>query len=369
VSLEPTPSVALRVEQLRKVFSKNVYALRGVDLEVAESEFVTLLGPSGSGKTTLLMIIAGFVGPDGGRVFAAEKDITAVPAERRNFGVVFQNYALFPHMTVQQNVAYPLVARRVPHAERRSRVNEALELVDLSGFGRRRPGQLSGGQQQRVALARALVYQPSALLLDEPLGALDRALRERMQIELRSLNRRLGITFLYVTHDQDEALTMSDRIIVIRDGQIEQVGTPQEVYGQPATLFVANFVGASNVFRAEVLSSNGSNTRVRLTPGSDELVLTGMRVGSTTEIALTVRPERVRVEARRRDVQLDEAIVEGILEQEVFAGDMWRYFVAAAGMRIEARMLQRAGVAVGDRVHATWNSVDTWVIPNPKDRP
>jgi putative spermidine/putrescine transport system ATP-binding protein len=355
------------VEDMHKAYERHVYALRGIHIDVRKGEFVTLLGPSGSGKTTLLMIIGGFVAPDSGRVFAGGQDITSLPPERRNFGVVFQSYALFPHMNVRQNVSYPLVSRRIHRSIRQPLVDEALDLVDLRDLDRRRPAHLSGGQQQRVALARALVYRPAMLLLDEPLGALDRALRERMQIELRRLNRRLGITFLYVTHDQDEALTMSDRIVVMREGQIEQIGTPQEVYTHPASLFVANFVGASNVFHGQVLSSNGNRTRVQLSSGSGILVLSNTAVGSRSEIALTVRPENVRVDPSGAAGHPDESVVEGILEQEVFAGSMWRYYVSALGTRIEARSLKRAEVAVGSQVQARWRSADTWVIPERTD--
>jgi putative spermidine/putrescine transport system ATP-binding protein len=223
-----------------------VAALGGVSLAVAAGEFLTLLGPSGSGKTTLLNIIAGFVAPDEGRIVLEGRDITALPAERRDFGMVFQGYALFPHMTVAENVAFALRVRGMGRAEREARVGEALDLVQLGGLGGRRPAQLSGGQQQRVALARALVFRPRLLLLDEPLSALDRQLRAGLQEELRGLNRRTGVTFVAVTHDQDEALSMSDRVAILREGRLVQLGPPVELYERPRTRFVAGFLGHAN---------------------------------------------------------------------------------------------------------------------------
>ncbi|MGH3064634.1 MAG: ABC transporter ATP-binding protein, partial [Gaiellaceae bacterium] len=216
-----------------------VVAVDGVDLTIAPHEFFTLLGPSGSGKTTTLRLIAGFERPDSGRVLLKGRDVTRTPPYDRNVNTVFQDYALFPHMTVEQNVAYGLMVKKVPKAERRRRVGEALEIVRLAGLGPRRPAQLSGGQRQRVALARALVNSPQVLLLDEPLGALDLKLRHEMQIELKLIQREVGITFIYVTHDQEEALTMSDRLAVFRDGRIEQIGSPANVYEHPESEFVA----------------------------------------------------------------------------------------------------------------------------------
>jgi putative spermidine/putrescine transport system ATP-binding protein len=243
-----TPDVALI--GLRKEFG-DVVAVDGVDLEIARGEFFTMLGPSGSGKTTTLRLIAGFERPDGGRVELAGSDVTGLPPYERDVNTVFQDYALFPHMTVAENVAYGLRVRGVGKRERDERSQQALEMVDLGGFGGRRPIQLSGGQRQRVALARAIVNSPRVLLLDEPLGALDLKLRQQMQIELGNIQNEVGITFVYVTHDQDEALTMSDRIAVFNEGRIEQVATPAELYEHPATEFVAGFVGTSNILERE----------------------------------------------------------------------------------------------------------------------
>src|SRR5436190_14022248 len=251
---EPAPDTPdVRLVGLRKSYG-DVAAVDGVDLEIAPGEFFTLLGPSGSGKTTALRLIAGFERPDGGRVDLHGRDVTAVAPYERDVNTVFQDYALFPHMTVAENVAYGLRVRGVPRRERRGRVDEVLRIVRLPGLGERKPIQLSGGQRQRVALARALVNSPRVLLLDEPLGALDLKLRQEMQIELKRIQREvsdIGITFVYVTHDQEEALTMSDRLAVFNAGRIEQIGPPAEVYERPATEFVAGFIGVSNVLERD----------------------------------------------------------------------------------------------------------------------
>jgi putative spermidine/putrescine transport system ATP-binding protein len=243
---ERAGALDIRLRNLRKSYGE-VAAVDGVDLDVARGEFFTLLGPSGSGKTTTLRMIAGFERPDAGEIELGGRDVSRLPPFERNVNTVFQDYALFPHMTVQQNVEYGLKVKRVAKAERRERAAEALRAVRLEGFGARKPGQLSGGQRQRVALARAIVNRPQALLLDEPLGALDLKLRQELQLELKELQQELGMTFVYVTHDQEEALTMSDRIAVFNEGRIEQVGTPATMYEHPATRFVAGFIGTSNI--------------------------------------------------------------------------------------------------------------------------
>lgn len=247
---EPTPP-GIDAHQLRKHYG-DVTALDDIDLSIPQGAFVSVLGPSGSGKTTLLGVVAGFVTPDEGQVLISGRDVTLLPAQQRGIGVVFQHYALFPHMSVAENVAFPLYCRRLPKSEVRSRVDRALEMVGLHVHHSRRPHQLSGGQQQRVALARALVYEPPVLLLDEPLGALDRRLRMAMQVELKELHRRVGNTFLYVTHDQEEALSLSDLVIVMREGRVEQIGAPSDLYDRPHTEFVANFVGDCNILEGTV---------------------------------------------------------------------------------------------------------------------
>src|SRR5665213_2550370 len=245
--------VKLSVRDLSKTYGE-VMALAGASLDLAEGEFLTLLGPSGSGKTTLLMIVAGLVPPTGGEVWIDGKLATYAPPDKRDIGVVFQNYALFPHLTIRENIAFPLQMRRMPAARIASEVDRVLDIVQLPHVAERLPRELSGGQQQRIALARCMVYGPSIILMDEPLGALDRKLRDQMQLEIKGLHSRLGITVLYVTHDQEEALAMSDRICLMNNGRIEQIGTPQDLYFRPRTIFVADFLGESNILDATVVA-------------------------------------------------------------------------------------------------------------------
>src|ERR671910_2057428 len=282
-----TPAVSFR--KVSRHFG-SVRAVDAVDLDVAEGEFFTMLGPSGSGKTTCLRLIAGFEQPDSGHIEIFGETAEGVPPYRRNVNTVFQDYALFPHMSVGENVAYGLMIRGLPRAERESRSREALAMVKLGGYEGRRPGQLSGGQRQRVALARALVNEPKVLLLDEPLGALDLKLRQNMQNELKSLQREVGITFVYVTHDQEEALTMSDRIGVMRDGRLLQVAGPEELYERPATRFVADFIGRSNILPGTVASPG----TVVLVNGDRLDLPTAQDTG--TAVGVAVRPERIRID-------------------------------------------------------------------------
>jgi putative spermidine/putrescine transport system ATP-binding protein len=294
---------AVRLVGVSKRFGE-VVAVDGIDLEVAEGEFFSMLGPSGSGKTTCLRMIAGFEVPTEGRVELGGRDVTDLPPFARDVNTVFQDYALFPHMTVQANVEYGLRVKRVPKAVRQARADEALAMVRLEGFGGRKPSQLSGGQRQRVALARALVNRPKVLLLDEPLGALDLKLRQAMQIELREIQQRVGLTFLYVTHDQEEALTMSDRLAVFNHGRIEQIGTPAEVYERPATGFVAGFVGTSNVL------SGGIARRITGSPAP-----------------FTVRPEKIHLVDVASPVGADECSVTGHVREVAYVGALTKYVV------------------------------------------
>ena len=280
-------------------------AVDGVDLEIQDGEFFSMLGPSGSGKTTTLRMIAGFELPTEGRVWLSGVDVTERPPFERDVNTVFQDYALFPHMTVGDNVAYGLTIRKVAKAERERRVSEALAMVRLSGYERRKPSQLSGGQRQRVALARALINRPRVLLLDEPLGALDLKLREEMQLELKAIQQEVGITFVYVTHDQEEALVMSDRLAVFNRGRIEQVGTPADLYERPSTAFVAGFVGTSNLLRGEA---------ARTLVGTDGL--------------FTVRPEKISLSEPGAPVADDEVGADGTIRAVVYLGPDTRYIVA-----------------------------------------
>jgi putative spermidine/putrescine transport system ATP-binding protein len=295
--------IGVRLDGVQKRFG-DVLAVARVDLDVYAGEFFSILGPSGSGKTTCLRIIAGFEAPTEGRVMLGGRDVTRLAPYERDVNTVFQDYALFPHMTVGENVEYGLKVKKVPRHVRERRLAEAFRMVRLEGFERRKPSQLSGGQRQRVALARALVNQPSVLLLDEPLGALDLKLRQEMQIELKAIQQRVGLTFVYVTHDQEEALTMSDRLAVMNAGHIEQVGTPAEVYEQPATGFVAGFVGVSNVL---------SGRAAREVAGSDG--------------PITVRPEKIRLSEPDARVRRQDCSLTGRVREAVYVGALTRYIV------------------------------------------
>jgi len=294
---------AVRLDGVVKRFG-DVTAVAGIDLEIADGEFFSMLGPSGSGKTSTLRMIAGFEAPTEGMIRLHGRDVTGVPPFDRDVNTVFQDYALFPHMSVGDNVAYGLVVRGVAVAERRTRVDEALRMVRLTGYEARRPGQLSGGQRQRVALARALVNRPRVLLLDEPLGALDLKLREEMQIELKAIQAQVGITFIYVTHDQEEALTMSNRLAVFHEGRIEQIGTPADVYEHPSTTFVAGFVGTSNVLSGDAAQS-----------------VIG-RAGT-----FTIRPEKIHLAETDTAIGPDEGSANGRIRNVVYLGSDTRYHV------------------------------------------
>ena len=311
------------LERLSKRFA-DVDAVRELTLEIGDGEFFSLLGPSGCGKTTTLRLIAGFEEPTGGRIFIGDREVTQTPAHKRPVNTVFQSYALFPHLNVGDNVAFGLRFKDVGKAERRRRVSEALSLVQLEGLERRKPSQLSGGQQQRVALARALILQPAVLLLDEPLGALDARLRRSLQLELKSIQKAVGITFVYVTHDQEEALTMSDRMAVMSDGLVQQLGTPRDVYEAPATGFVADFLGVSNLMPCRMEGER----RARF--GDAVLVAERGDSGARGDARLTIRPERIRLEPAGTD---GVNRLPGRVARVVYLGSVTQVFVEVAGDR------------------------------------
>ena len=346
----------VRLAGVTKTFG-SVVAVDHVSLGVEAGEFLTLLGPSGSGKTTTLMIIAGFELPSGGDVFIRGARVTYTPPYRRDIGLVFQSYALFPHMTVFGNIAFPLEMRGVPRGEIRSRVSTVLDLVRLGGLGDRYPRQLSGGQQQRVALARALVFQPGVLLMDEPLGALDKKLRAEMQLEIKHIQEELGITVVYVTHDQEEALTMSDRVAVIDHGRIEQIGLPQEIYDRPVNRFVADFIGESNFLDVQVVERRGDRVLLRTPDGLSVWTRTDAETPVGARALLAVRPEciAVGVGADPRDNDF-----EGVIEEVIYVGDTTRYRVRVRELRdpltVKVQSLPGGSLKRDDPIRIGWSA-------------
>ena len=331
----------IELDKLRKEFAE-VTAVDGIDLHVPGGEFFSLLGPSGCGKTTTLRMIAGFEQPTSGQILLDGTDVAYTPPHQRNVNTVFQNYALFPHLNVYDNIAFGLKRAKRPKAEIRERVGKALELVQLSGYERRKSSQLSGGQQQRVALARALVLNPAVLLLDEPLGALDAKLRKALQIELKSLQQEVGITFLYVTHDQEEALTMSDRLAVMSGGHIEQVGAPRDVYEFPETLFVADFLGVSNLMAARIVTAGTSACRVAV--DGYELETRGTELNVTGEAKIVIRPERIELEDHGSPSGPNR--VPGMVERVVYVGSAIQVIVrVATGESLQA-LIQNTGTGI-----------------------
>lgn len=298
----------LELRNLKKSFTSDEYVLQGINLTIGKGEFITLLGASGCGKTTTLRIIAGLEQPDSGSVWLEGQDVTALEPNRRDVNTVFQNYALFPHMNVAENIGYGLKIRKVPKGEIKKKVKEMLELVQLEGYEKRKPSELSGGQRQRVAIARALANNPRVLLLDEPLGALDLQLRRAMQLELKRLQKKLGITFIYITHDQEEAINMSDRIVVMNKGRFEQIGTPDEIYDHPRTSYVATFVGNANILKGTVVSVSGSYAKVKLGEQFAKVYIGANQEDQITEtlipgepVTLAVRSENIVLEENKKE--------------------------------------------------------------------
>jgi spermidine/putrescine transport system ATP-binding protein len=365
------PEADVRLERVTKRFG-DVTAVDDLSLEIPEGEFFSLLGPSGCGKTTTLRMIGGFEEVTSGSIFLGSQEVTDLPPFRRATNTVFQNYALFPHLNVFENIAFGLRRRRTPPGEIRRQVAFMLDLVELPGYEGRKPSQLSGGQQQRVALARALVNNPRVLLLDEPLGALDLKLRKQMQVELKRIQSEIGITFIFVTHDQEEAMTMSDRIAVMRHGRIEQLGTPEELYERPTTDFVAGFLGVSNLLDAEVAGRGDPFADLRLTDGT-MLRAPSSGLNGETKVRLGVRPEKLRVLAIAEDGVTagngEANAIEGTVLDASYLGVSTQYLVETAdGHRlvVYAQNIETSGasemLADGQRVRLTWKPQHTFVI-------
>ena len=350
--------VCLELKNITKSFTKDEAVLKGISLTIDKGEFITLLGSSGCGKTTTLRIVAGLEMPDSGQVFLEGKDVTELAPEARDVNTVFQNYALFPHMNVADNIGYGLKLKKVPKAEIRKKVTEMLELVQLPGFEKRKPSELSGGQKQRVAIARSLVNNPRVLLLDEPLGALDLQLRRAMQIELKKLQKKLGITFIYITHDQEEAINMSDRIAVMNNGKFEQIGTPDEIYNHPKTSYVATFVGNSNILKGTAESTSGNTVNIKIPGGTVPVLNNGPAVKDGAKVTLAVRSENIHLDENGR-----EGLPAEVLEKS-FAGGMLRVVLKLEdGTEIIAsRYGIDAGVQPGQKVRFSFASEDAVLV-------
>jgi spermidine/putrescine transport system ATP-binding protein len=372
------PPALVRLERVSKAFGP-VGAVNDVSLDIREGEFFSLLGPSGCGKSTTLRMVAGFEEPDSGSIFIQGTDVTGTPANKRNANMVFQNYELFPHMTVFENVSYGLKIKRVAKGEARRRTQAMLETVGVGGLENRRASQLSGGQQQRVALARALVNEPAVLLLDEPLSALDAKLRKRMQLELKAIQSSIGTTFIYVTHDQEEALLMSDRIGIMSHGELLQVGSAREIYESPRNPFVADFVGSMNEFRMQVDEVAGLQAVAR--PGDGERVAVGVASapakGAFLQVA--IRPERVRLARRPAGGPAatppgeQECRVFGVVGEVMYLGPLTHYLVDTPAIgRIVSQQLsarREAPLRAGDRVVLSWETEETFVLSGPDGSP
>lgn len=349
---------SLELKNIKKSFTGEESVLQGISLSIAGGEFITLLGSSGCGKTTTLRIIAGLESPDEGQVFLDGKDVTDLEPNDRDVNTVFQNYALFPHMTVEENVGYGLKLKKVAKGEIKKKVSHMLELVQLSGYEKRKPSELSGGQRQRVAIARALVNNPNVLLLDEPLGALDLQLRRAMQHELKRLQKKLGITFVYITHDQEEAINMSDRIAVMNEGRFEQIGTPDEIYNHPKTSYVATFVGNANILKGKVESQTGDQALLSLGGGKVLVNTEGEKLLEGEEVTLAVRSE---------NILLDEECgcgMEAEVEEKTFAGGQLRMVLSLPGGEkvVASRYGIDANVKVGQKVCWRFESADAVLV-------
>lgn len=351
--------ICLELKDIRKSFEKETDVLKGISLAIGKGEFITLLGSSGCGKTTTLRIIAGLEMPDGGQVFLDGKDVTSLAPEARDVNTVFQNYALFPHMNVADNIGYGLKLKKTPKEEIRRKVKKMLELVQLPGYEKRKPSELSGGQKQRVAIARALVNNPKVLLLDEPLGALDLQLRRAMQIELKRLQKKLGITFVYITHDQEEAINMSDRIAVMNEGRFEQIGSPDEIYNHPRTSYVATFVGNANILRGRAAGTENGSVLVELPGGIMPVDAAGEEVKEGEEVTLAVRSENIRLDGG--------CGLEAEVAEKSFAGGLLRVVLKLSDGTevIASRYGIDAAVQPGEKVCLSFEPGDAVLVDRP----
>ncbi|NVL26124.1 ABC transporter ATP-binding protein [Pseudomonas syringae pv. actinidiae] len=339
-------------KNIQKTYDGFRPVVKDLNLDIKEGEFVTLLGPSGSGKTTSLMMLAGFETPTHGEIFLKDKPLHNLPPHKRDIGMVFQNYALFPHMTIEENLAFPLSVRKMNRTDRIEKVRRALDMVKLNDFAKRYPAQMSGGQQQRVALARALVFEPKLVLMDEPLGALDKQLREYMQLEIKHLHKQLGLTVVYVTHDQSEALTMSDRVAVFNDGVIQQIDSPATIYEAPTKSFVAQFIGENNTLIGTLASTDGTHSMVRLADGSLIRALTVFPAKPNEQVALCIRPERVNVSSA------GTTPLTARIQEYIYLGDHVRMITEIAGqsnfmVKLPASQMDSSWT-VGSSISLSW---------------
>ena len=348
----------VKFDKVDKSYDGKVLVVKDLNLDIEEGEFVTMLGPSGSGKTTCLMMLAGFETPTNGEIYLNSNPISNIPPHKRGIGMVFQNYALFPHMTVYENLSFPLKVRKISKEDIDKKVDKALSMVSLSGFEKRMPGQLSGGQQQRVAVARSLVFDPQLVLMDEPLGALDKNLRESMQYEIKHIHESIGVTVVYVTHDQGEALTMSNRIAVFNDGKVQQLSSPDKLYEQPVNSFVAEFIGENNTFTGEVTDISKDKCKIKLNSGN-EIFANPIRVKSKGEKTIvSLRPERAIIDPEDKI----ENKFKGKIEEVIYHGDHTRVRLDILGNKEFILKVpnssSRMDIKVGNQLNVGWNSFD-----------
>ena len=354
----PNNEQFVRFDKVDKSYDGKVLVVKDLNLDIAEGEFITMLGPSGSGKTTCLMMLAGFETPTNGETYLDKNPISNIPPHKRGIGMVFQNYALFPHMTVYENLAFPLRVRKVSKEDTDKKIDKALSMVSLTGFENRMPGQLSGGQQQRVAVARALVFDPAVVLMDEPLGALDKNLRESMQYEIKHIHESIGVTVVYVTHDQGEALTMSNRIAVFNDGKVQQLSSPDKLYEEPVNSFVAEFIGENNRFSGQVTDVSKDKCKVKLDDGSEILANPIVVKSSGEKTIVSLRPERALINTKEKM----ENNFKGKIEEVIYHGDHTRVRLNLLGNKDFILKVPNSSanmdIKLGNQINVSWNSFD-----------